>query len=103
MSYWPQGRLEDVLHEAADVEHAVVHAEDPLWETWFEEALEAGVDDELARLGRSVIREAFMLHWKELRREQAGWGDGGEAMLDLAVSHPSLAAVRWRALLDGEL
>jgi hypothetical protein len=74
----------------------------PLWEGWFERAMEAGVDEDLASLGRSLMREARMQRWHGERLSECGWLDDGEAMLELAVVDPERAGARWRALLDGE-
>jgi hypothetical protein len=72
----------------------------PLWERWFDEALEQGVEDDLASLGRSVIREAKMLSWGVEREAECGWLDDGEAMLELALVDPDRARAAWQALLD---
>lgn len=99
-SYWPQRMMDAVLAEAQrGVPHGVESSE-PLWERWFDRAREDGVDEDLASLGRSVIREARMQRWHGERLTECGWADDGEAMLELALLDPERAAARWQALLD---
>jgi hypothetical protein len=105
-SYWPQRLTQAVLAEAANPPWLAGDSDgpqsDPLWDRWFERALEAGVDEELASLGCAVIRAARELGWDEDLRGECGWCDEGEAMLDLAVYDPERAEAHWRALLDGD-
>lgn len=101
-SYWPERMTEAVLAEAAHppwVDPALAPLE-PLWDRWFDRALEEGVEEDLASLGRTVIREAGEQDWDEELRGECGWFDDGEAMLDLAMLTPERAEARWRALLD---
>ena len=98
-SYWPERLAESVVAEASgrppsDATYG------PLWERWFDQALEQGVEDDLASLGRSVIREAKMLSWGVEREAECGWLDDGEAMLELALVDPDRARASWQALLD---
>jgi hypothetical protein len=67
-------------------------------------ALEDGVDEDLAGLGRSLIREADQHNWDERLRNECGWADDGQAMLELALKKPEEARKRWQHLMetDGE-
>jgi hypothetical protein len=99
-SYWPQRMMDAVVAEAQrGVPHGAEPTE-PLWERWFVRALEEGVDEDLASLGRSIMREARMQRWHGERLTECGWADDGEAMLELALLDPERAAARWHALLD---
>jgi hypothetical protein len=102
-SFWPEQRTEAVLAEASRPSWREPPMQDPepLWERWFERAVEEGVDEDLASLGRSVIRECSAQRWDAERRAECGWLDDGEAMLELALVEPEQAEERWRLLLDG--
>jgi hypothetical protein len=100
-SYWPQKLTDAVLAEASGRSLGLRGADDgPLWERWFERAIEQGVQDDLANLGRSVIREAREHGWNAARSAECGWIDDGEAMLELAVADPMAAYTEWQQLLD---
>jgi len=104
-SFWPEQMTEAVLAEAVhpswlQASPAPAEPIDPLWERWFERALEQGVDEDLASLGRSLICEAHMQGWEPDRRAECGWFDDGEQMLELALLTPEHAQAHWRALLD---
>lgn len=75
------------------------------WDHWQVWALEAGIADELAQLGRAVIREAYQHNWPETLKAECGWFDSGQEMLRLAKTDPERAEARWRHLLstDGGL
>ena len=100
-SYWPQRMVDAVMAEAQHPGRAD-RADSALWERWFERAVEEGIDEDLASLGRSLIREARMQRWHGERLAECGWLDDGEAMIELALIEPERAGARWRALLDGE-
>jgi hypothetical protein len=74
------------------------------WDKWERKALAAGVDKDLAALGRSVYREADMHDWAGYLKRECGWADEGQAMIELALSNPQQAEERWRHLYatDGE-
>lgn len=74
------------------------------WDGWEERAKSAGVVEELAQLGRSLIREAMQHNWDAGLQNECGWSDDGEAMIALALSDPAAATERWEHLLrtDGE-
>jgi len=75
------------------------------WDHWQTRALEAGLANELAVLGRAVMREAVQHNWRPHLQAECGWGDEGGKMLELALSKPKQAAKRWEHLLqtDGEI
>ena len=50
------------------------------WDRWEKSALQAGVSDKLANLGRSVFREAFQHDWPDDAKVECGWLDGGQTM-----------------------
>lgn len=99
-SFWPDRLTEAVVAEARGAPGADTPAAEPLWERWFERALEQGVDEELAGLGRSLIREASEAGWSDDAAAEGGLLDDGEAMLELALLQPDHAAAHWQALLD---
>ena len=59
------------------------------WDTWERRAQDAGVWFELAVLGRSVYREAYQHNWEQELKQECGWQDDGNAMIDLASAAPS--------------
>ena len=75
------------------------------WDFWETRALEAGLANELAVLGRAVMREAVQHNWRPQLQAECGWNDEGEEMLELALSEAKQAAERWEHLLqtDGEI
>lgn len=72
------------------------------WEGWRARAHAAGVDADLAELGRDVIRDCWLHRWGDrhppLSRE-CGWEDEGAAMLALARKSPLRARDRWTELV----
>jgi hypothetical protein len=74
------------------------------WDRWQRLALEAGLDPELAALGRGFMREAVQHDWSVRLKAECGWLDGGQAMLALALTDGPAAEERWHYLLetDGE-
>lgn len=75
------------------------------WDVWQTNALESELTEELAVLGRAVMREAAQHNWRPQLQAECGWNDEGEAMLELALSEPKQAAELWEHLLrtDGEI
>ncbi len=69
------------------------------WDQWEQKAAAAGIDEELAGLGRTVYREAYNHAWGEELQAECGWSDGGDALLELALHKPDLARERWEYLL----
>ena len=74
------------------------------WDRWQAEALQAGLSDELAQLGRAVMREAVQHDWSPVLQRECGWHDRGQVMLIQALHHGETTAQRWQHLLetDGE-
>jgi hypothetical protein len=101
MSYWPPALQAAVVDEAQRWHARRKRKTVPPWESWLVRALTEGVEEELARLGRAVMREALMQGWSEELQAECGWLDDGQAMLELALDAPTLAAERWNDLLDG--
>ncbi len=68
------------------------------WDYWKTKALAAGVDADLADLGRVVMREHYQHGWPSNDNEVSV--RSGDEMLRLAMSDPDKAAARWQWLLD---
>ncbi|MBI4758180.1 MAG: hypothetical protein HY783_04155, partial [Chloroflexi bacterium] len=77
---------------------------DYAWDRWKHRALVAGLDSELAQLGRDLMREAVQHDWRPTLKTECGWNDEGQAMLELAQRDPESAERRWDWLMetDGE-
>jgi hypothetical protein len=69
------------------------------WDRWEARATEAGLAQELAALGRAVMREAVQHDWTPRLKAECGWLDEGQAMLELALRDAPAAAERWDYLL----
>jgi hypothetical protein len=69
------------------------------WDEWEKWAVQDGVPEDLAELGRAVIREADQHGWPEELQAECGWNDSGSAMIELALSDPEHARARWGYLL----
>jgi len=69
------------------------------WKTW---ATRDGIAEELADLGRAVIREAYQHNWPEALKAECGWEDDGKEMLRLAQKEPDRARIRWKYLLESD-
>jgi len=70
------------------------------WDAWKRVAQGAGVLEELAVLGRAVMREAYQHCWCERFYRLCGWGDGGRCMIALALRSPETARRRWEWLME---
>ena len=70
------------------------------WDYWQQMAVQRGVPEELATLGRSVMREASQHAWGERLRSLCGWNDEGRRMIALALRSPKTARQRWSWLMD---
>ncbi len=88
--------------------------EPPPWDRWARRALEAGLDDELIKLGRGVIKNAYEDNWDDKLCVVAGWRFttlkrtwvfDGQALIDVALKQPRYARLLWLYLLktEGEL
>jgi hypothetical protein len=69
------------------------------WDEWQRVALGRGVPEDLAALGREVMREADQHAWDAPLKALCGWEDEGEAMVGLALLAPQRARYVWRKLL----
>ena len=69
------------------------------WDTWKAQALATGLEEELAWLGRAVMREAYQHSWNKRLCRECGWSDEGAAMLQRALSDPAQARKRWTLLM----
>ncbi|QDV81058.1 hypothetical protein [Botrimarina mediterranea] len=72
------------------------------WDRWEQWAKDDGIAEELAQLGRAVIREAYQHNWPGRLKTECGWHDDGEAMLRLAKEEPDRARIRWKYLLESD-
>ena len=70
------------------------------WDEWQGRARAAGLAEELAMLGRAVIREAYQHTWSAELQRECGWDDDGDAMIELALRDPARAARRWSWLME---
>lgn len=71
------------------------------WDDWQREAQAAGVPDELASLGRAVMREAHQHGWCDELQDECGAGreEGAKGMIFEALEQPEWARSRWGWLL----
>jgi hypothetical protein len=69
------------------------------WDRWQVQAIEAGLDPDLAGLGRAVMREAVQHDWNAHLKAECGWLDAGQAMLARALADGPAASERWDYLL----
>ena len=71
------------------------------WDDWRCQALAAGVSDELANLGRAVMREADQHNWCDSLKYECGAGheDSANGMILEAKECPDSCRVRWQWLL----
>lgn len=70
------------------------------WDRWRKKALEAGVEDVLAWLGRDIYRVSYERCWPTDIMRECGWADEGERMIKYALSDPQGARRRWQYLLS---
>lgn len=70
------------------------------WDAWHRWAIAQGLNESLAELGRSVIREAYQHDWNARLKSLCGWKDDGRRMVRLALYSPETARKRWQRLLD---
>jgi hypothetical protein len=69
------------------------------WDDWERAALAAGLDKDLAGLGRLVMREAFQHLWDERLQSLCGWRDQGQEMIKRALRAPRKMRQQWDILL----
>lgn len=69
------------------------------WDEWERRALAAGVEKEVAQLGRAVMREAYNHGWDGRLKTFCGWDDDGAQMLADALRAPASASRQWEILL----
>jgi len=69
------------------------------WDFWKSQALDLGVAEELAELGRDIMRDAYLERWPEEILGECGWWDDGFGMLAQAQKNPQETRKRWTALL----
>ncbi|TWU62348.1 hypothetical protein V7x_40770 [Crateriforma conspicua] len=72
------------------------------WDAWKLKADMKGVPTDLACLGRDLMREAFEQSWSKELQAECGWKDRGIAMIELAMTSPSVARQRWTELMYPE-
>lgn len=70
------------------------------WDDWQRWAIAQGVTEEMAALGRSIIREAYQHGWTDQMKSLCGWNDNGQRMTKLALRSPEKARKRWERLLE---
>lgn len=69
------------------------------WDSWKSHALDLGIAGDLAELGRSIMRDAYLERWPEEILGECGWWDDGFGMLAQAQKNPQETRKRWTALL----
>lgn len=71
------------------------------WDQWQREALESGLNPDLATLGRAVMREAYQHDWCEGLKYECGIDNPETAagMIACAKEQPFLVETRWQWLL----
>ena len=68
------------------------------WDAWKTRARALGITEELAELGKKVMRDAYMQRWPEAVLSDCGWNDDGFGMLALARAKPAEARRDWELL-----
>ena len=71
------------------------------WDRWYARARAAGVDERLAQLGRSVMREADQHAWCRELWERCGWTEqSADGMIRFAREDPDAADQQWDKLME---
>ncbi len=70
------------------------------WDFWEKRALALGVPEDLAGLGRLLMREADQHAWSARLQSLCGWNDEGRRMIAFALRAPEKALERWHWLMD---
>jgi hypothetical protein len=94
LSDWPAALTDSVVREARSL------ASPRPWDEFRTRALAAGVAEDLAALGRELMRESIVRGWSEEAQIECGLLDEGEAMIDFAVGDPLGAERAWSRLLE---
>lgn len=68
------------------------------WDEWKERALARGIAEDLAELGKNLMRDAYMQRWPEAVLSDCGWDDDGFGMLALACAKPAETRRDWERL-----
>ncbi len=68
------------------------------WDEWKDRAISLGVSEDLAELGRTLMRDAYMQRWPEAVLSDCGWDDDGFGMLALARAKPAETRRDWERL-----
>ncbi|HIE96017.1 MAG TPA: hypothetical protein EYG03_30255 [Planctomycetes bacterium] len=69
------------------------------WDAWQTKAVAAGVPDDLATFGRSVMREAYQHSWDPPLQRECGMEDEGQQMIDDVLQTQEEIRLRWSYLL----
>lgn len=70
------------------------------WDYWHKKAIKSGIPEDLAGIGRLVMREAYQHDWPTELKSLCGWSDNGKRMIALAKRSPETAKQRWNRLLE---
>lgn len=68
------------------------------WDEWKDRAVRLGVAEDLAELGKSLMRDAYMQRWPDMVLTDCGWDDDGFAMLAMAREKPAETRRHWERL-----
>ena len=75
-------------------------AKQETWDDWYHRAVEAGVEEPVAALGKSLICKSTVQGWTAAQQADFGWYDDGQAMIDIALLMPVPAMHTWQHLLE---
>lgn len=70
------------------------------WDEWKTQAVAMGVTEDLAELGKTLMRDSYMQRWPEKVLSDCGWNDDGFGMLALARAKPQQARQAWERLYN---
>ena len=84
----------------AETRHRCEYGHYP-WDQWFTRAQNAGIAEDLAHLGRSLMREADQHGWAAELWERCGWTEeSADGMVRFALESPVLAKKHWDRLME---